>query len=261
MLSPPALSAVTECLPSVDVVVLTWNDGRLLDAAIQSVVQSLNVDVAVVVIDNGSDIPVAAFADSRVTVVRNEQNRGVAAGRNQGVHLGHAPFVLLLDSDAALEPQSLRRMVDALADDERLGLVGPVFVDQAPEASGGRAPTLRTKLRRVAGRTSLYESTDHQGDRWAVDVVIGACQCFRRSAYDSVGGIDERYFYGPEDVDFCMRLREIGWQVAQIAGAPVTHPPRRSHRNLFSRRGVSHAWAVTRFLWRHRRYQTIAAAE
>lgn len=247
--------------PLVDVVILSWNDGELLDLAVRSALGSDGVSVRVVVVDNGSREAVGPFDDDRVTVVRNPTNLGVAAGRNRGVHLGRSPYVLLLDSDAALAPASLRRMVEVLDADPSLGLVGPVFEGQVPEASAGRAPTLQTKLRRVSGRSSTYEPTRRDGDVWPVDVVIGACQCFRRVAYDSVGGIDERYFYGPEDVDFCMRLREIGWGVAQVDRAPVLHPPRRRNRSLFSRRGLSHAWAVSRFLWRHRHYSgTVTAA-
>ena len=244
-------------LPSVDVVILTWNDGPLLQIAVDSALASTGVAVNVIVVDNGSEPPAAPEPSDRVVVVRNTSNRGVAAARNQGVKLGSAPIVCLLDSDARLESDCLRALVDAVEADPRTALAGPVFSGQAPEASGGLAPTFSRKFARLRGATADYQTVAHAPDEnvWHVDFVIGACQCFRRAAYDEIGGIDELFFYGPEDADFCMRLRLRGWRVVQVRDARCEHPPRRTSRRLFTRRGIRHAYAVTRFLVRHRRFR------
>lgn len=242
-----------EPMDAVDVVILTWNDGALLDTAIASVRASVGVAARVVVVDNGSEPAVGDLGDD-VRIVRNAENRGVAAGRNTGVQTTTSAIVCFLDSDAELLPESLARMVARLDQHAEVGLVAPTFVDQLPEASAGAAPTLVRKVRRVLGRTDTYSSTAHRSgaSEWDVDFAIGACQVFRRSAFDAVDGLDESYFYGPEDADFCMRLRRAGWRVLQVADAPVIHPPRRRNRKLLTQRGLRHAWAVTRFLVRHR---------
>jgi GT2 family glycosyltransferase len=242
-------------------VILTWNDGELLDTAVASALESRDVEVNVIVVDNASTTPASVVDDPRVRLVRNETNRGVAGGRNQGIARGEADLVCLLDSDAALEPGALRALVAALESDPTVAVAGPVFVDQPAEASAGRAPTWRRKLQRSFGRTNTYEPVAHAVDAawWDVDFVIGACQLIRRAAYDVVGGIDESFFYGPEDADFCMRLREAGWRVVQVAAAPVAHPPRRRYRRAVNRKGLEHGWAVARFLWRHRRYRPVAS--
>ena len=81
---------------------------------------------------------------------------------------------------------------------------------------------------------------------------IGACQVIRRSVFDEVGGLDGSIFYGPEDVDFCLRVKAAGHRVVQVAGADVLHPPRRAFRQPFTARGMRHGWAIVRHLWRHR---------
>jgi N-acetylglucosaminyl-diphospho-decaprenol L-rhamnosyltransferase len=244
--------------PAVDVVVLTWNDGWLLTKAVDSALDSTGVDVAVFVIDNGSDPPVNMTGASRVTLVRNEVNRGVAAARNQGVALGSAQIVCLLDSDARLEPDCLARLADAVLSDSSVALAAPVFVNQLPAASAGRAPTLGRKAARLLGRSSTYATVATTGPSWDVDFAIGACQLVRRDAFAEIGGLDASYFYGPEDVDFCLRLREVGWRVLQVRDAQCHHPPRRRFRRPFSRKGVAHALAVLRHLWRHRRFRGIS---
>lgn len=242
--------------PVVDVVILTWNDGPLLDVAVQSALTSEGVEVRVIVVDNASNPPAVVPDDKRVTLVVNTENRGVAPGRNQGVRIGTSPWVCFLDSDARLHPDTLSRLIAALEADERGGLSAPVFTDQSPSASAGDAPTLVRKIQRVSNRTSTYgSSADTTKEVWPVDFAIGACQVFRRAAFDAVGGLDETFFYGPEDADFCMRLKAAGWRVVQVRDAVCDHPPRRRFRGLLTRRGMNHAWAVTRFLWRHRRFR------
>jgi GT2 family glycosyltransferase len=236
----------------VDVVILTWNDGALLGKAVDSVLHSEEVDAQVIVVDNGSDPPAVIDAGD-VELLRSETNLGVAPGRNLGASVGSAPFLCLLDSDAELAPRSLRILLDVLSD-PTVGVSVPVFRDQAPEASGGRAPSFAVKLARGLGLRSTYRSAREGEDAsvWDVDFGIGACQVIRRRVFDEVGGLDGSIFYGPEDVDFCLRVRAAGYRVVQVAGADVLHPPRRAFRQPFTRRGMRHAWAIVRHLWRHR---------
>lgn len=243
--------------PAVDVVILTWNDGDRLQIALRSALDSEGVDVHVIVVDNGSDPPAEVMeGEPRVTLVRNETNRGVAGGRNQGTTLGQHPFVCLLDSDARLHPDALSSLIAPMLEDDSIALTVPVFTGQPPEASAGRAPGLVQKMRRITNRTDGYRAVPHgEDDRfWDVDFGIGACQVFRRTAYTAVGGIDESYFYGPEDVDYCLRLKEAGHRIVQVRDAACDHPPRRRFRKVLTRRGAQHAVAVARYLWRHRRF-------
>lgn len=238
----------------IDVVVLAWNDGEMLGRAVRSALRSEGVDVRLCVVDNGSDQPVRFDGCDAITIVRNERNLGVARGRNQGVRFGVAPLVCFLDSDAVLGAGALRRLADAVHADPTVALTAPVFTGQSPDTSGGGAPTLARKVARAAGLTDRYAPgmpLDGQGRR-EVGFVIGACQLFRRSVWEHVGGLDERYFYGPEDVDFCLRVRAAGWRILQVDGAECRHPPRRRNRRLLTRRGLAHARAVIQHLWRHR---------
>jgi GT2 family glycosyltransferase len=230
----------------VDVVVLTWNDGPLLDEAVASALGSVGVDVRVWVIDNASEPPATVVADPRVRLYRNQKNLGVASGRNQGVRVGEATFVCLLDSDARLHPNTLGTLAAAVDDDPSIGLVGPVFDDQPPETTGGSAPKLLRMAARVTGRSGEEAGVPTlPSDRREVDYVSGACQVFRRQTFNLVGGFDEWYFHGPEDVDFCLRIREQGLRIQQVTSAGCAHTPRR--RQAVSvhglRNGVPVRWA------------------
>jgi N-acetylglucosaminyl-diphospho-decaprenol L-rhamnosyltransferase len=240
--------------PVADVVILTWNDGALVDTAVASALEQSGVDVNVIVVDNGSTPP-AVFDDDRVTLIRSDTNLGVGGGRNLGASAGIAPYVCFLDSDARLHPGALARLVEPMEGDPRIALAAPVFTGQPPEASAGRAPTALDKLRRATNRRDVYRRTPGQGvgEWWPVDFAIGACQLVRRSAYGDVAGLDDSARFGPEDVEFCLRLRAAGFEVVQVEGAGCDHPPRRAFRGLTTARGIRHGWAVARYLWRSRR--------
>jgi GT2 family glycosyltransferase len=242
-------------LPKVDVVVLTWNDGELLDAAVRSALRSEGVVVSAIVVDNGSVLPPVLPADSRITLLSNRANVGVAAGRNQGVAAGESEFVCFLDSDARLYPETVSRLLAPLLADDGVALSVPVFTGQSPEASAGRAPSVMDKVLRVLDVRKGYRPMAATGPWWEVDFGIGACQLVRRSDFMATGGFDATYFYGPEDVDLCLRLRERGRRVVQVGAARCDHPARRRFRALLTRRGLQHAWAVTRHLWRHRHFR------
>jgi N-acetylglucosaminyl-diphospho-decaprenol L-rhamnosyltransferase len=240
----------------VTVVILTWNDQALMDRAVASVLDSRGVRPEIVVVDNGSQPP--ASVPAGVRLIRNPTNVGVSRARNQGVAATTADFVCFLDSDAVLEPTTLRRLVDPLLADASVGVTAPVFRGQPPEASAGTAPGLGRKLARGVGLTDRYRSTR---SRWLghreVDFAIGACQVIRRSAFVAVGGLDETYFYGPEDVDLCLRLRTKGWRVLQVEDAICEHRARRRHRRLLTPAGFRHTIAVGRYLWLHRHYRRV----
>jgi N-acetylglucosaminyl-diphospho-decaprenol L-rhamnosyltransferase len=243
-------------MTQVDVVILTWNDGALLDDAVASALAQVGVEPIVTVVDNGSEPP--ASVDGRAQVIRVQKNLGVGGGRNLGMRETAAAWICFLDSDARLHPGALAALVAPMLDDDTIGLTAPVFTGQRPEASAGRAPTVGRKLARAVNRTAVYARTPGQGidERCDVHFAIGACQVFRRDAFDQVGGLDESAAFGPEDVDFCLRLRSAGWRIVQVSGAGCDHPPRRAFKGIATARGLRHAAAVLRHFWRHRRTVT-----
>jgi GT2 family glycosyltransferase len=241
-------------MPAVDVVVLTWNDGDLVGEAVRSALGSHGVDVRVTVVDNGSDLPPDLPSDPRIRMLTNRTNIGVARGRNQGAAAGNSPFVCFLDSDARLHPVALQRLVEPLQHAGDVAMAVPVFSDQPPEASAGQAPSVGDKVLRVLNLRDGYRPVDRAGAWWDVDFGIGACQLVTRADFMASGGFDASYFYGPEDVDLCLRLRERGRRVVQVAAAGCDHPARRRFRGLLTQRGLQHGWAVARHLWRHRRF-------
>lgn len=111
-------------LPRVDVIIPVFNLGEYLAGAVASALDQRGVGTRVIVIDDGSDVPVAAddfgWPPDRVTLLRNEERRGIAASTNRGLELLEAPFVGFLDADDLWPVDRCRvlhdRLVAAAAD-------------------------------------------------------------------------------------------------------------------------------------------------
>ena len=82
------------------------------------------------------------------------------------------------------------------------------------------------------------------GKPFAVDFVLGAALMVRGAAIDAVGGLDDEYWMYCEEMDWCLRLAEGGWQVYAVPAAVVIHYEGQSSRQV--------RWGAFVRLWRSR---------
>jgi hypothetical protein len=250
--------------PTLSIVILTWNSRALLEdclAALPAATTPLAVET--IIVDNGSRDDTTDFLARRpdLVVVQNARNRGVAVGRNQGLRLARGEFLALLDVDTVPAPGAFAALVGHVRATPDVGLAGPKLVDRdgALQYSCRRFPTLLDKiLRRLPERFGRaladdveLRSWDHASER-DVDYVIGACQLIRGAALREVGLLDEHIFYGPEDVDLCLRMHRAGWRVTYVPQAVVAHLERRVTRTLLSMLTLRHVQGLGYYFWKHR---------
>ena len=218
----------------VDVVVVSYNSAGTLRACVEPLVRTDWVDVTVV--DNASaDSGLEAIADLPITIMPLEHNFGFAYGCNRGWETGRAPYVLFLNPDARMEPDSLHRLVRALEERPSAGLLAPRTIgpEGALDYSQRRFARLRSTYAQalflhrifpfadwtdqVVRDSSAYE-TAHP-----VEWVTGACMLVRRRALEEIGGWDERFFLYGEDQDLCRRLWTAGYEVRFDPSAQAVH--------------------------------------
>jgi rhamnosyltransferase len=164
---------------------------------------------SVVVADNTpGDAPSLAekLEDPRVRVLRSGHNRGLAGALNAGLAQVPADVeaVLFLDQDSVLPPELVSGLVAHLAEDPRIGVVGPTPVDAE---TGGR-------YERSADRHAALD------DRPSI---ITSGMVVRRSCFESVPGFREDFFVDCVDTDFCLRIRQSGSRVVRDADLVLPH--------------------------------------
>ncbi len=85
---------------------------------------------------------------------------------------------------------------------------------------------------------------DHQ-DIKEVDYLIGACQFIRTDVVKKIGMYDDRIFYGPEDIDFCLRIWKAGWKVMYYPFTQMIHHEQRiTKKNFFSSIALRHFMGI-----------------
>jgi GT2 family glycosyltransferase len=205
--------------PRIGVVVLDF--GRPVDAErAASSARDPDLDVRVLVVENGA-AGVAAPSPDRL---RLPENRGFAGGMNAGLErllADGCDRILLLNSDAVLEPDALRLLAEAL-DDPALAAVGPLVL----RAHDGRVESRGASLDLRWGRVRLEGHGEEPGEgsgRLPAEALSGAAIMLSRAAVERVGLLDEEYFFSFEEMDWCVRARRAGYALAVVPGARVRH--------------------------------------
>jgi len=205
----------------------------------------------VVVVDNASTAPGLAEVQRRFPAVRwlvNTENRGYGRGCNQGLATIAADYHLILNPDIVVLPGGLDALLAFADEHPRAGLIGPQLLneDGTVQESCRRFYTFGTLVlrRTILGKLvpnsrtvqrHLMRDFDHAAVR-AVDWVLGGCLLVRREARDRCGPMDERFFLYFEDVDWCYRMWQSGFEVVYFPGARFVHRHRRqSAQGTFSR--------------------------
>jgi N-acetylglucosaminyl-diphospho-decaprenol L-rhamnosyltransferase len=218
----------------IDVVVVSYNNGDTLRACVAPLVAAPGV--AVTVVDNGSaDGTLASIADLPVRAIASGRNGGFGFGCNIGTATGAAPYVLLLNPDARIDPADVTRLAAELDAEPGVAIVGP----QLLEDDGTLIPSQR-RFQRIGSlwAQAFYVHRLLPRARWADEVVkeqaayeragdpewlSGACLLVRRSVLAELGGFDEGFFLYCEDQDLCFRARAAGHGVRYVPDATAQH--------------------------------------
>ncbi|MFZ5907485.1 MAG: glycosyltransferase family 2 protein [Nitrospirota bacterium] len=233
-----------------DVIVVNYNAGRMLGSCVSSALAE--GARRIIVVDNGSrddsltNLEKELPRQERLTIIRNGDNFGFAKACNIGVGVSTSRHLFFLNPDCILAPGSLRRMSTVLESNPSIGMVGGLLCNQdGSEQPGGRRafPTPGRAFVRGFGLSRLAaifpglmaDFQLHEEPLPAAPVIVeaisGACMLVRREAMEDVGLWDEGYFLHCEDLDWCMRFHQKGWQVVFVPDARVFHAWRACSRS------------------------------
>jgi GT2 family glycosyltransferase len=210
------------------VVVLSWNGREDTLACLESLRQ---VDAEVICVDNGSTDGTAAAVRERfpeVGLIENAENLGFAGGNNVGIRRAlerGAEWVVLLNNDATLAPDAVDAFARTAREHPRAGILGgKVYFDQPPDRIWFAGQRVRLGLG-YSWRPRGYRRPDgpKYSDVVPTDRAVGALLAASRQLIDRVGPLDEDLFAYVEDVDWCVRAREAGFEVLIAPDARAWH--------------------------------------
>ena len=206
-------------------IILTYDAEATIERCLHSIARVFDgEELEVLIHDNGSrDATVERLrriSESGVLPLRlylSPRNQGTTVPRNRLARLSRGEFLIVLDADTELvqlPPVELAERLRA----EPLTLIAPELRlgDGSVQDSVRPFPTVGDKLRRawgiVARAAPLTADRYHlpRQDALDVDCAMAACWVLTRQLWERVGELDERIFYSPEDLDWCLRpLRQL----------------------------------------------------
>jgi GT2 family glycosyltransferase len=264
---PQALVLRFPVVVHVDVGIVTFNSLDVTRDALQRLVALEGHRIRLLVHDNASTdgtVDAIAAAVPTADIVRGDRNIGFAAAMNRLFARSTSSWFLALNPDAWPEPGALDALLEAAERHPRAAIVAPRVErpDGGLDHSTLPFPSLRVAavtavggyrwLWPRVGRRLLLPGAWHHDRPREVDWAIGAALLMRRAAIDDVGGFDEAFFMYAEDLDWCWRARQRGWEVWFEPQALVRHVGNASGAAVYGRSRTLAFMANTyRFYRRH----------
>jgi hypothetical protein len=228
----------------LSIIIVSYNTCEILRQCLNHLRPILDRrEVQTIVIDNQSsdgspDMVRRLFPE--VFLLANGENIGFARGVNQGLSHARGEYILFLNSDAFVVPESIKRLVDFLDQHREAGVCGPqlVFPDGGWQSSSGRFISPLEGLLDTLGMTSLEQGVRKflwkrnrlSGRPKRVGYIHGACMLVRSSLFATIAPLDEGYFFFGEDMDFCFRVKQAGWKIYLVPESRIIHLRGSSYR-------------------------------
>lgn len=219
---------MTDKNPSIGIVIVNYNGAKYQNAAIKTIKEQTYQNYQIVVVDSAStddsvELLVEAYGED-VTVLREKDNCGFAAGSNIGIRYCRehgADYILLLNNDVELDSLLLEKLVaDA---DENTVVVPKIYFYEPSDriwAAGGILNWNHCETKHYGIEEKDIGQCD---ERQYVNFAPACCMLLHRSVFERVGYFDEAFFMYYEDTDLCVRLLENGYQILYEPEARMWH--------------------------------------
>ena len=211
--------------PRVSIVLVLYNQAHFTLACLRSIQAHAGVLSELIIVDNASQDATSQLLGriDGATILKNESNEGFLRAVNQAAQVAKAPFLLLLNNDARLLPQSLPVALYRLQDEPDIGAIGGQII--LPDGSLQEAGSIIWRDGSCLGYSrGASPTTPEVMFTRDVDYVSGAFLLTRTALFRKLGGFDTAFapaYY--EETDFCMRLREAGHRVVYEPRVRILH--------------------------------------
>jgi hypothetical protein len=260
----------------LSIIIVNWNTKTHLKWCLYYVYRrTRRIDFEIFVVDNASKDNSAEMVEKgfpEVNLIRNKKNLGFAKANNQAIKKAKGEYILLLNSDTKILDQALVKMVELMDKNARVGILGCKLLnpDGTLQPSCRRFPSLKSqtlillKLHNLLPNLKAirdYYTLDWKYNKTKkVDQVMGACFMVRKKVFEEIGLLDEKYFIWFEEVDFCKRAKDAGWDTYFLPNAQVVHEKAASFDQLLNlKRQIWFNNSLLRYFKKHERFGSFIA--
>ena len=202
-------------------IIVNYNSGSYALDCIRSLAGQRDVNLEIIVVDNASkDNSLELFAANmpdEVLLIKSHENLGFGRANNLAASRASGDFLLLLNPDTKIDdPYAIKKLLETLQRQPKLGLLAPA-VDE-PRKNKQVLPRYRYPAANQLSYTQKLKQLPGK-----IAWVLGACMLIKRSVYNEIHGFDEDFFLYGEDVDICLRLRLVGYEIGYVDDVRIMH--------------------------------------
>jgi hypothetical protein len=251
----------------ISIVIVNWNGKSFLLDCLKSIKNSrVSKNYEIIVVDNAStDGSMEAVRKTypEVKAIRNEKNEGFARGNNIGIRETKGKYICLINSDIKVIEGCLDRMYSFMESHPSVGISGPQILnpDGTIQFSCREFPSLWNNFCFAFGFSNIFPnirffSNEQQSyfsheARKSIEAISGCFMMVRGDALEQVGLLDERFFIYCEDIDWCKRFREKGWDIVFNPDAQAIHYAGASSANEPMRFSIEKQRAILKYWSKH----------
>ncbi|MEK7502354.1 MAG: glycosyltransferase family 2 protein [Patescibacteria group bacterium] len=224
----------------LSIIIVSYNTKDFIRECLKSIrVTSKGFDYEIIVVDNVSSDGTSQMVKEEfpdVIAIKSRKNLGFSKANNAGVEKSKGRYVLFLNPDTVVYKDSLFGMVKFMDEHKEAGAATCKLVmpgGRLDDAAHRGFPNPWNSLSYFSGLSKLFPSSKLFGGYnlgWMdlskpheIDACAGAFMMVRRQAGEKIGWWDEDYFFYGEDLEFCFRLKEIGWKIYFVPSVSVLH--------------------------------------
>jgi GT2 family glycosyltransferase len=217
----------------VAVVILNWNGVSFLEKFLPNVLLCTGSDAEVIVADNASTDNSVAFMQERfpnVRLILNSKNFGYAEGYNVALSQIDADYYVLLNSDVEVTPNWISPIIELMETAKTIAACQPKLLSyynrqelEYAGAGGGFIDKLGYPFCRGRLFQTLEQDNGQYDDTREIFWASGACMFVRAAVFRGVGGLDKDFFAHMEEIDFCWRVKNLGYRIMYCGKSVVYH--------------------------------------
>lgn len=252
----------------LSIIIVNYKTKNLLEQCLNSIYsENYHFSYEVSVVDNDSkdsSIEMVKKKFPQVKLIENRNNLGFAAANNQALRRSNARYLLLINPDTVVLPDSLNVMMEFMDEHPEAGIAGCKLLnpDYSLQYSCRKFSNFATFFLRGIHLDSIFPNNtilrkymmfdwDHNEIR-EVEWVLGSCMMVRRKAVEQVGMLDENFVLYFEDQDWCYRMWKHGWKIYYVPQAQMVHYyQRRSAKQFLNVLTWTHIKSMLYFFKKH----------
>lgn len=219
---------------ALTIIIVNWNNKKILQDCLESIYHTqINYSYEIIVVDNNSEdgsVEVVKNKFHQVILIENDKNIGFAKANNRAIKIAKTDYILLLNNDTIINQKDcFGNMVQFMQENPGVGILGCklLYPDGTLQSLGGKYTSLweifKNQILFFQTWKRFWKNKKKDNILKRVDCVSGACLLTRREVFEKVGMLKEDYFMYGEDIEFCYRVHQTGWEIGVLTDESIIH--------------------------------------